>query len=56
MSPHSIEANTWFAVLKAARESGDRNLESTARRELEAVGYHVTIRRGSHHEQAQKQR
>ncbi len=42
---HSNEPNTWFAVLRAARESGDRGLEAMARRELEALGYHVTVRR-----------
>ena len=39
-------AGTWFGVLRAARTSGDRELEAMARRELERMGIRVTIRKG----------
>lgn len=39
----SRDAATWFAVLRAATESGDRELQSLARRELEGLGYRVAI-------------
>lgn len=39
------DANTWFAVLQAAREASDHELERMARRELEALGYGVVCRR-----------
>lgn len=42
------DATTWFSVLRAARESGDRDLESMARRELDALGYRVVVRRDAH--------
>jgi hypothetical protein len=35
----------WFAVLGRARQTGDRELESVARREMERLGYRVTLRR-----------
>lgn len=35
---------TWFAVLCAARASGDRALEELARRELDRDGYVVTVK------------
>jgi len=41
----SHEPTTWFAVLRAAREARDRDLETLARRELEALGYRVSITR-----------
>jgi hypothetical protein len=34
-------ADTWFQVLRSAHKSGDRALESLARRELEKLGYRV---------------
>lgn len=43
--PQSDTAATWFVVLRASRESGDRELEALARKELEGLGYRVTIRR-----------
>lgn len=36
-------ARTWFDVLRAARKSGDRELERMARRELEALGIRVAL-------------
>jgi len=43
VSRNPSEASTWFAVLWAARESGDRDLERMARRELETLGYRVVF-------------
>ena len=44
MSENPSDASTWFAVLRAAKESGDRDLERMARQELEAQGYRVVFR------------
>ena len=41
----SREPNTWFAVLRAAHEANDRDLAAMARRELDSLGYRVTVRR-----------
>ncbi len=41
---HSDPARTWFDVLRAAKASGDRDLEAMARRELERLGIRVSIR------------
>jgi hypothetical protein len=40
----SDPARTWFDVLRAAKASGDRQLEGMARRELEQMGIRVSIR------------
>jgi hypothetical protein len=44
-TPSQSDPNTWFAVLRAAREAGDRDLQAMARRELDSMGYRVVIRR-----------
>ena len=44
-SSSQSDANTWFAVLRSARASGDRELETLARRELDGLGYRVVVRR-----------
>ena len=45
MSENPSDANTWFAVLRAARTTGDRDLERMAREQLEALGYRVVFQR-----------
>jgi hypothetical protein len=41
----SDPARTWFQVMRAAREAGDRELEGLARQELDRLGFRVSIRR-----------
>ncbi len=43
-SPRST-ADTWFQVFRAAQKSGDRELQSLAKRELKNLGYDVMVRR-----------
>jgi hypothetical protein len=40
-SSQESSTDTWFQVLRSAHKSGDRTLESLARRELEKLGYRV---------------
>ena len=45
VSENPSDANTWFAVLRAAKAAGDRDLERMAREQLEALGYRVVFQR-----------
>jgi len=52
--PTARDATTWFSVFRAAAKSGDRDLQAIARRELEALGYRVAVRRPAHQQLAKE--
>jgi len=45
VSDNRSNANTWFAVLRAAKAAGDRDVERMAREQLETLGYRVVFQR-----------
>ena len=55
MSENGSNANTWFAVLRAARAAGDRDLERMARQQLETLGYRVVFQRPKPQPRAQQE-